>query len=485
MWKASGAADVIELRLDYIRDFDLKKLLSSKKRPVIVTCRPKRQGGLYDGPEEKRLAVLQDAMRAGADYVDVEYDCIDRLQKTGDCKLIVSYHNFDGAPDDLSDIYWRMSSSFADIVKVAVQVTDVLDNAVLFDILMHAAKPTIALGMSEGGVPSRVLAPKFGGFLTYASLAEGKESAPGQVTAQELIDFYKFRRINADTKIYGVVGKPVYHSVSPYLFNSLFAETGHKGVYLFFEVEDVGRFVSVMRRYDIGGFSVTIPHKEKALDAVDEVAGAARDIGALNTIAKKDDTLYGFNTDMEAAVCAIEDGLGGKLSGKRVLLLGAGGAARAVCYGLKRAGARLTILNRTVSRGRQLAERAGCAWGPLERAGEVDYDILVNCTSTGMSPKTDESPVPAEFLREGTLVFDAVYTPVETRLLREARAAGAKTVSGLEMFIRQAALQFEIWTAAAGGHHLQNGYQPQKRQADVACKSAPVEIIRKILEDRR
>ena len=445
MSKASELADMIELRLDYLKDFDLERLLSHRKKPVIVTYRPERQGGRYIGSEESRIAVLQKACDCGADFVDVEYDCIERLRKGGS-KLIVSYHNFDEIPSNLSDIYRRMADSFADIVKVAVAVRKVVDNARIFDILKDKVKPTVALGMGEKGAPSRILAGKFGGLLTYGSLSEGKESAPGQISAEKLVNFYRMRDINPRTKLFGVLGNPVYHSVSPHLFNELFTRSGFNGVYLFFEVDDVTEFISVMRKYDIGGFSVTIPHKEAALRAVDEADSLAMKAGAINTVVARGDRLLGFNTDIEAAVSSIEEALGDNLRNRQVLLIGAGGAARGIAVGLKEKGAEITILNRTVARAQRLAEEVGARWGPLESIGKLDYEILVNSTSVGMKPREGESPVPGQHLRKGSVVFDAVYTPVWTRLLKEARAAGAKVVSGLEMFIRQAARQYELWT---------------------------------------
>jgi len=461
MSKASELGDMIELRLDYIEDFDLERLLSQKKKPVIVTYRPERQGGRYVGPEERRIAVLQKACDLGADFVDVEYDCVEKLRKGG-TRLIISYHNFDGIPGDLDDIYRRMAGSFADIVKVTVAVRNAVDNARIFDILKEKVKPTIALGMGEKGAPSRILAGKFGGLVTYGSLSEGKESAPGQISAKELVNFYRIREINPRTKLFGVVGKPVYHSVSPCLFNALFARRGFDGVYLFFEVDDVTEFISVMRRYDIGGFSVTIPHKQAALGAVDEADSLAMKSEAVNTIVGRGDRLLGFNTDIEAAVSSIEEALDDNLRGRKVLLIGAGGAARGIAVGLKEKGAEITILNRTVSRAQRLAERVGARWGGLESIGKLDYEILINSTSVGMKPHEDESPVPRRCLRKGTVVFDAVYTPVWTRLLKEAQGAGAKVVSGLEMFIRQAARQFELWTG----------------------RETPLELVREILKER-
>jgi len=447
--EAAGFADLAELRLDYIKEeIDLPRLFRDKPLPIIATCRPVRQGGRFSGPEDQRLLLLKEAEHLGADYIDIEYDCLDHFKPSGAARIIGSYHNFQEAPAHLETIAGHLAKSRADIVKVAVRLSDITENLRLFRLVKDCPKPMIALGMGEPGYISRILAGWFQGFLTYASIAEGRESAPGQMTARELLDTYAFRQISPSSGLFGVIGNPIRHSRSPYLFNRLFRSEGVDAVYLPLLVSDAPATVRAFRRLDFRGYSVTVPHKKSVIEALDELEPLAKKIGAVNTIARKDGKLIGFNTDAPAAVEAIASGLGGdirSLSGKRVVLLGAGGAARAIAFALKEAGSRVVIVNRTVEKGKRLAEETGCCFEPTGRIKGVEYDILVNATSVGMTPNVEESPVPREALREGSLVFDVVYTPEETRLIREARSAGARVVKGTEMFLRQAAKQYEIW----------------------------------------
>ena len=447
--EASKVADLAELRLDYIKDPDLTMLLSNKPLPVVATARPLRQGGRFSGSEESRLALLQRSARLGADYVDVEFDSIEKFAPPAwSGEVIGSYHNFQEVPPDLEAIVLSLEASRADIVKVACMVSDVTENLRLLRVLKFRAKPAIAIGMGEAGFLSRVLAGKFGAFLTYASLGKGKESAPAQVSARELVDVFRFREIGEKSQLFGVMGNPVAHSRSPHLFNALFKRIGLDAVYLPLLVSDAPATLRAFRELDFRGYSVTVPHKEAALEAMDEVDPQARKIGALNTVACRKGRLFGYNTDVVGALEALSDALGGGpevLEGKRVILLGAGGAARAIAFALFEAGAKLTLLNRTEPRGRKLAEEVGCGFRSLSELPKIDYDILINATQVGMTPREEENLVPKEALRKGAVVFDVVYTPLETRLIREAREAGAKVVTGLEMFLRQAAEQYEIW----------------------------------------
>jgi 3-dehydroquinate dehydratase/shikimate dehydrogenase len=302
--------------------------------------------------------------------------------------------------------------------------------------------------MGEHGHVSRVLAPKFGAFLVFASLGAGREAAPGQVPVDEMLGLFRFRQIGPATRVYGVVANPVAHSMSPAIHNAAFAHCGIDAVYLPFRVDDVAEFLAAYRALPMDGYSVTIPHKEAVIPLLDEIQPLARDIGAVNTIVVRDGRLWGSNTDWSAAVKAIEDALGEgqALAGRRVLMIGAGGAARAMAFGLAERGCHLTIANRTHERGVRLAADVGCACVALADAPSVPYDIFVNGTSLGMHPRVEGTPLDHRLIAPGALVFDTVYNPLETRLVREARDAGCPTVGGLEMFVNQAVEQFELWT---------------------------------------
>jgi 3-dehydroquinate dehydratase/shikimate dehydrogenase len=463
--EAARAGVWAEVRLDAMREFDLARLLASPPCPVIVTYRPRREGGRYDGPEPARLEVLRQAARLGARCIDVEHDTLSGLGDVPPARVIVSYHNFAETPADLAAIHARLAATGAAVVKVAVMANHILDTVAVLRILRDARTPTIALSMGPRGVITRILAPKFGGFLTYAAPgtalpvcsrganlrgAKGhNEAGPGQVSLAEMRDLYRADRIGRATRLYGVIANPIGHSLSPRIHNAAFAETGLDAVYLPLWVEgDPAAFVRAMREFEFDGYSVTIPHKQAVMAAVDEIEPLARRIGAINTIQRRPDgRLFATNTDWTAGLAAIEAVVGaGWVRGKRALVLGAGGVGRAMAFGLSDRGAFVTLTDVDTSRAGALAKEIGAEAHTFDEVFGRPYDILLNCTPVGMHPKTAASPVSPEFLRQEMVVYDAVYNPLETRLIREARAAGCRTVPGVEHFVRQAVEQFELWT---------------------------------------
>lgn len=251
-------------------------------------------------------------------------------------------------------------------------------------------------------------------------------------------------KIDGQTEVYGIIGNPVRHSLSPLIHNAAFAACGLNKAYLPFPALDAAAAVAALRALEIAGVSVTIPHKQAVMAALDDIDPVAAAIGAVNTIVRQDGRLHGYNTDWLGANRALEAELA--LAGASILVLGAGGSARAIGFGLKEAGARLTLASRTPESGRQLAAQLGCPWLPLAEAGDRQADALVNATSVGMSPAADQSPLPAAALGNFPVVMDIVYSPLATRLLQEARAAGCRTIDGLQMLLHQGAAQFELWT---------------------------------------
>ena len=462
--EAAAAADAAELRLDAMAAFDLARILAAPPCPVIVTYRPKREGGLYDGPEEDRLAVLRDAARLGARYIDVEHDAISSLGDVPPEKIIVSYHDHEKTPADLARTHARLAKTGAAVVKVAAMANHILDTVAVLRILRDATVPTIALSMGERGVLTRVLAAKFGAFLTYAAAESGPRAAPGQVSARDMRDLYRVGGIGPGTQVYGVIADPVGHSLSPRIHNAAFAKIDRDAVYLPLWVEgDAAAFVQAMREFDFNGYSVTIPHKQTVMAAADCVEPLAARIGAVNTLQRRDDgTLFATNTDWTAGVAAIEAVVGeGWLGGKRALIVGAGGVGRAMAFGLVQRGALVTLADVDEVRAEALAAEVGVSHVAHAEMAAQTCDILLNCTPVGMHPKTDASAVPREMLRKGMVVYDAVYNPAETRLLTKARDAGCRTVSGIDHFVRQAVEQFELWTGAP----------------------APVETMRRVVTD--
>jgi len=497
-----GESVAVELRLDAIQTPDLSRLLARPPCPLIATCRPRREGGLYDGPEQPRLELLRQAARLGAQYIDIEHDAFQALGPVPPAKRIVSYHNFKETPPDLDAVHASLARLGADVVKIAVTANHILDTVPVLRLLRAARVPTIALSMGPRGLLTRLLAPKFGAFLTYASFdsqegsphparchpeersdegsrrgpfnppfdhAQGpealegqseirnpqSEAGPGQIPLSDMLNLYRVHRIGRATRVFGVIADPVAHSLSPRIHNAAFASLGLDAVYLPLWVEgDPAAFVRAMREFDFDGYSVTIPHKQKVMAAMDDLAPLARRIGAVNTVVRRpDDSLFGTNTDISAGIASIEAVVGkGWLRGKRALLLGAGGLGRAMAFGLADAGASITITDIDMSRAESLASEVGAIAvlsGFRAPGSGLPFDFLLNCTPIGMHPKSEVSPIPAEMLRKDLVVYDAVYNPAETQLLRDARAAGCRTVSGLDHFVRQAVEQFELWTSQA------------------------------------
>ena len=451
-------ADIVELRIDYIKNVDLKRLLEKRTKAVIVTNRPVREGGRFTGSEEERIALLKLAIRLQADYVDIEHDSIQHIRRDTvhrvPTKIIVSYHNFRETPDDLTDIYKRLSQSGADIVKIVTHANNITDNVRIYQLLQQSQTPTISFCMGELGIISRILYKRFGSYLTFASLQAGKESAPGQINIHELLNTYQARRQDTHSAIYGLIGNPVSHSISPVIHNTLFKELNFNGIYVPFKVDNIGDFIREFRGLDVKGYSVTIPHKESVVNYLDAIDPIAKKIGAVNTIVNTGGQLVGFNTDCEAAIKVLEgvNQVSAKylgetyLKGKKVTLVGAGGVARAIAFGLKERQAQITIINRNYERAQSLARDVGCLVRKFDETQSLDTDILINATPVGMFPKINETPIDKHKLKPNMIVFDTIYNPIETKLLKEAKAQGCKTINGLSMFVHQAAAQFKLWT---------------------------------------
>jgi len=442
--KAADVADVIEIRLDYLTvNVDIGHVLANKPKPIIVTCRRVADGGLYDGDDRVRIAALEKAAAQGADFIDIELDAASELRDVP-ARRIVSYHNFRETPHNLAAIYRRCAETQPDIIKLVAMANSQTDNLRMFELLRNAQQPTAAFCMGELGIISRIIGRKFGSRLTYAALAPGREAAPGQLTANELRTLYRYHQVSPDTAVYGVIANPVAHSMSPAIHNAAFNAAGIDAVYLPFKVDDVGLFVKAFKEIDVQGYSVTIPHKESIMAVLDEIDPVAASIGAVNTVVNRNGRLLGCNTDYMAAVACLEDVT--DLPGKSALMIGAGGAARAVAFGLKQKNVNLTVADIAAEKARKLAEDVGCAWSTMENLGTPTADIFINATPAGMHPNVDTTAIPREWLKPNSVVFDVVYNPIETRLLREAREVGCRTVGGFEMFVRQAVAQFEMWT---------------------------------------
>jgi 3-dehydroquinate dehydratase / shikimate dehydrogenase len=463
MSQAAGLADLVELRLDYLLDFDftrpeaLAPLLAGKPLPVIITCRTVEEGGKQHVADAARLRLLVEGARRFADYCDIEASHYDEAARLSPdlSRLIVSHHNFEETPADLGKVYDRVIALPAAVHKIITCANSIEDSLAVFRLLDRAisdGKRLIALAMGASGFVTRVLGPSRGCFLTYGSLESGKESAAGQPTCDELINVYRVRQLSRDTAITGIIGAPVAHSASPAIHNRAFAALGLDFVYLPFEVQNVEtfftRFVRLATReidWNLRGFSVTIPHKTAVFPLLDKCDAAAVEVGAVNTVVIDERKLTGYNTDVQGAMEPIERVI--KLEGESCAVIGAGGAARALVYGLINRGARVSVFARDPAKATELAEHFSVDVFPLDAFFASDASVVINTTPVGMRGHAEgSSPVPRESLRGRRVVYDLVYNPLDTQFLIDARAEGCTTINGLEMLIAQAALQFELWT---------------------------------------
>ncbi len=454
---AQRGAELVELRLDWLsKTPDLPRLLAERPTPVVVTCRRPVDGGRSKMTEDQRQSLLRQAIVAGAEYVDLEDDIATKIRRYGKTKRIVSFHDFSGTPDSLEERYAQMCTLDADIIKIVTMAQSPQDNIRLLKLVKDARIPTIAFCMGEFGLVSRVLCGKYGAPFTYATFSSDRVLAPGQLSFDEMKNLYRFDQINAETQVFGVLGDPIAQSYSPRIHNAAFRFDGLNAVYLPMRVpaEELDDTLEAYSWLDVRGFSVTIPHKERALHLANFRDDIVDDIGAANTLFRDNrNNWYAANTDFDAALSSIKMGLAFKgdheLAGKRVLLLGAGGVAKAVGQGVLRAGAALTITNRTKSRGQELATSLGCQFVAWENRGAAYVDVLVNCTPIGMYPNMNDTPFQDNWLRDGTVVFDTIYNPEQTLLIKQAKERGCHVVSGLEMFVAQAAAQYHCFTRQA------------------------------------
>jgi 3-dehydroquinate dehydratase/shikimate dehydrogenase len=429
---------MVELRLDTVHDPDAAGALLGRRIPAIVTCRPTWEGGCFTGSEEERKRLLSDALACGAEYIDVESSAGfgDLVIQTGGRRVVLSFHDFTGIPLDLDARLRAMRSTGAQVVKLAVK-TRRLDDAIRLRALGTGGDDLVVIGMGEPGLVTRVLPSRFHSAWTYA----GDLAGVGQLTSDAMLREFRVRDIGPETALYGLVGSPVAHSVSPAMHNAAFRQIGLDAVYLPLAATDVEDFVTFARAFALQGASVTIPFKVSLAGRVDEVSADARRIGAINTIRTSNGRWIGDNSDLTGFLDPLS---GHRLEGARAAILGAGGAARSVAVALGSSGARVSIHARNRERAAHVAALVHGSVGqwppPLG-----SWDLLVNCTPVGMYPHVHETPLPAESLGGGT-VYDLVYNPQRTRLLCDAERAGCPTIGGLDMLVAQARQQVSSWT---------------------------------------
>jgi len=435
---AEADADLVELRLDSMERPDAAAALEGRRKPAIVTCRPLREGGMFEGAEEERLRVLSEAQARGAEYVDLEWDAVQTpvMKESGGRGVIVSRHVFDCTPRNAGQMLDHLRAQGGEVAKLAVMTEKLAD----LRTLLHAVRPdrsSILIGMGSGGAATRVLAARYGSRWTYA----GNRVAPGQLPASRLIDEFRFRRIRPDAAVYGVLGRPVSRSLSPAMHNAGFAALGLNAAYVPFETRDLEDLRPFAAEIGLRGLSVTIPFKQEVMALLDEAAPGAQAAGAVNTIAIRNGRWIGSNTDADGFLEPLRSRRI-DLRGLRVVILGAGGAARGVGMALAREGAHVAISARRADAAERVARDIGgraTTWPPPARW----WDLLVNATPVG-SRALPGTPFEGAF--DGRLVYDLVYDPDPTALMARAAAEGVETIGGLAMLVAQAERQFEIWT---------------------------------------
>ena len=443
---AEPDADLVELRLDAMVRPDPDGALAERLKPVIVTCRPLREGGMFEGSEDERIRILMRAHDLGAEFIDVEWDAdvAALIGARGGRGVIVSRHDFSGLPADLAGTLAMLRSRGGEIAKLAVTTERPSDLLSLLNAIPGDGS-SIVIGMGGAGMATRILADRFGSRWTYA----GAAIAPGQITAARLQQEFRFRRIRPDAAIYMVIGHPVAGSLSPAMHNAGFAALGLNAAYVPLDVRDLDGLRAFGRAIGLRGASVTIPYKREVMQLLDEVAPTAAAAGAVNTLAIRDGgsngrgsgRWIGLNTDADGFLEPLRARMP-DLRGRRAVILGAGGAARGVGLALRREGAAVAIAARRPEAAAVVARAIGgetADWPPPSGS----WDVLVNATPVG-SRAVPGSPYEGPF--DGALVYDLVYDPDPTELMTSAAAGGCTVIGGLAMLVAQAERQFEIWT---------------------------------------
>ena len=459
--KAAAAmrdTNLLEFRLDYLSDPAgalpalAEYLAQNATLTAIATCRPKASGGRFPGTVAAELDLLAAAARSGFHLADLSLESAEsskpgelgRLRETG-IALILSYHDFE-ATRDLDAIYQRIAKFAPDFMKIVPTARTLSDNLTLIHFLerMTDTAPIIGICMGDAGVISRVLGVRAGSAFTFASATQGEETAPGQIDARTLFSTYRIDQVDAATKVYGVAGNPVSHSLSPLMLNTAFRRETLNAVYLALQSSSVDDLLRLVQEIPLQGLSITMPLKQEILPHLASMDPLSKRIGACNTVLRAPDgKLYGFNTDVAGILGPLEKRL--SLRDAKVLVLGAGGAARAAVFGLREKGAEVFIANRTHETAQKLARQAQAKALKRELIAKNQFDVILNATPVGMAGNATQTWLTPDDLKT-RLVFDLVYNPLETPLLRMARQQNIPIITGIEMFVQQGARQFEIWT---------------------------------------
>jgi 3-dehydroquinate dehydratase / shikimate dehydrogenase len=448
----------LEFRLDYLE----KPLLALPKLKhfladntavtAIATCRRTANGGKFAGSLAAEVEVLSIAGGTGFHIVDLELESAEALKKgelqklrdTG-VALIISHHDFT-ATKDLDGIYKRIAPFNPDFIKIVPTAKTLTDNVTLMRFIerMDDHSNIIGICMGDAGIISRVLGVRAGSAFTFAAATSGEETGPGQIAARTLIDTYRIDQVDAATKVYGVAGNPIRSSLSPIMMNTAFRRETVNAVYLALQANKLSDLLKLVHEIPIQGLSVTMPLKQEIMAHLEKTDPLSAKIGACNTVLRaQDGKLYGFNTDVAGITGPLEKRM--SLRGAKALVLGAGGAARAAVFGLRDKGADVFILNRTPETAQKLARQSGSKTIKKDALAKTSFDVIINATPIGMAGIKSAQMLEAKDLNT-KLVFELVYNPLETPLLRLARQQSIPIITGIEMFVQQGARQFEIWT---------------------------------------
>ncbi len=446
----------IEFRLDYVRQPGsalprLRRFLEYHPEVLAIgTCRRAANGGKFRGTVSAQADVLVKAAAAGCQFVDVEFQSaqamkpkeLDKVRAAA--AVILSFHDY-RATRKLDDTFNKMTAIQADYYKLVSTATCLADNVEMMKFLERRSHQysVVGLCMGEQGIISRVLGVRAGSAFTFAAASAEEATAPGQPDSRTLRDVYRIEQVENSTRVYGVAGDPIEHSLSPVMMNAAFRRETVNAVYLALHAKSLDDLMFCVREIPIHGLSITMPYKEEMVDHLDNTEPVADKIGAVNTVVRaQDGKLYGFNTDVAGVVRPLERRL--TLNTAKILVIGAGGAARAAVFGLKERGAEVFISNRTSSAGQKLAKKAKAKFVTTAQLRKMQFDAIVNATPVGMG-NSKQSPLSEKELNAKYLL-DMVYVPAETKLVKLARAKGLQIISGAEMFVQQGARQFEIWT---------------------------------------
>lgn len=460
--RAEPLADIVEVRFDCLGHGEVDAALVGLpeiSKPYLLTFRPSEQGGKRVLPPATRIMFWRRATKllAGRDFfVDQESD-LEFSFGFDSSRVIRSHHFFGDSPGDLRAVYFELTEIADETVKIAITCPDITDTIKVWKLLETAENNEgriVPIAMGEAGKWTRVLGPAYGAFMTYAALDENEATAPGQISAVDMSSVFRVKSLSKETLVHGVIAGDTSYSVSPWMHNSAFDAAGMDRVFVPLQVRELSAFIRRMvrpetREIDVNfaGFSVTNPHKQAIIGHLDAIDETARIIGAVNTVAVENGKLLGYNTDAPGFISPLRKAFG-DLRSARVFVAGAGGAARACVYALKQEGSEVTVLARNPEKARSLAQEFNVAYGELQSEEEFKTDILVNTTPLGTKGKLENDTIAtAKQLSSVKLVYDLVYNPPVTRLLREAKGAGVAAIGGLEMLVAQGSRQFELWTS--------------------------------------